>query len=466
MSIEEDVSQEIGNNKNNEEDLKNTILFEQAQGNCHQNSHIEDHKRQEGKSKRYIMFNNKDNQKLTKQVKATSQTSISKVFYEQFTKSIQICFICSNEFLLGVLFKGESCPDSHFFCLKCGEDYYESQIKNKEVMFEGKEKSIAYVLINKNNSNERVIKDKINEDNMKIEEFDEEDKKDILQIYSNHNQIIKKKSSIENHFYCPIFSCVNIIKNEIILKLLSPSCILLYKEQAEEYKTGKYKQTKSNMNKRLKTIKNDCQIYGTKHIVTSKLTIIERYSKNKSIICSSCQYPSLFNRNNSFFLKCMNCFSKECKFCHKIVTKSHFDITEINTYCRVYYRMRLSDSKNKQSFFISVVLMMIIVIYFIIGVIKTPIYYLKLMFFYPERDFLLFRKSHSQEKNQNKKDVIVLINKRRFTYEVIMKYKPYSYLIHLLKMFIFLILSAILLLMSCIFALILWIYVPGFLIIG
>ncbi len=78
MSIEENVSQEIDKNKNNEEDLKNTILFEQVQVNCHQNSHIEDHKKQEGKSKRYVIYNNKDNQKLIKQVKATSQTSISK----------------------------------------------------------------------------------------------------------------------------------------------------------------------------------------------------------------------------------------------------------------------------------------------------------------------------------------------------------------------------------------------------
>ena len=44
------------------------------------------------------------------------------------------CFICGENFLKEATFKGTSCPKSHSFCYKCGEEFYERNINQNEIV--------------------------------------------------------------------------------------------------------------------------------------------------------------------------------------------------------------------------------------------------------------------------------------------------------------------------------------------
>ena len=61
------------------------------------------------------------------------------------------------------------------------------------------------------------------------------------------------------------------------------------------------------------------------------------YNKNKDIFCQKCLNPTLFTKINGYFIKCLNCDYKLCKYCLREFSDYHMDIMSPN-HCKVYYR--------------------------------------------------------------------------------------------------------------------------------
>lgn len=63
------------------------------------------------------------------------------------------------------------------------------------------------------------------------------------------------------------------------------------------------------------------------------------FNKYKDYFCKSCNEPSLYGKLPGKIVKCLNCDKTFCKFCMKILSSSHFDLSSQN-HCKIYFRKR------------------------------------------------------------------------------------------------------------------------------
>ena len=106
------------------------------------------------------------------------------------------------------------------------------------------------------------------------------------------------------------------------------------------------------------------------------------YNKNKDIYCHRCFQPALFSKINGFFIKCLNCHNRICKYCLKEFNDEHMDIMSEN-HCKVYYRkddFYWDNSLAKYKFFLQLFfvfamyyLMFAGLFYIILGFLKNVI---------------------------------------------------------------------------------------------
>ncbi len=73
--------------------------------------------------------------------------------------------------------------------------------------------------------------------------------------------------------------------------------------------------------------------------------LLNRY---KEFYCPNCNEPALYFKLNTNYLKCLNCFTKLCRFCMKTYTENHFDLLFINR-CRLYYKRNYGISSFNKS---------------------------------------------------------------------------------------------------------------------
>ena len=208
-------------------------------------------------------------------------------------------------------------------------------------------------------------------------------------------------------FTCPMFKCQNLIKIQMLMKIISDKHYeLLLRNQVDGPKgennleptsLQKILNSESNQenennaiksNKGIKDSKENILDIGTcskksekkddKVILAKNMIKLDnydndlmcKYQKNKERYCHNCGEPGLFEIRKHV-IKCLNCFQVMCKFCMKHYHSDHFDLTSFN-YCKVYFRSRLcinevtSNSKIKE-FFLNIIIILISYLFFILG---------------------------------------------------------------------------------------------------
>lgn len=94
------------------------------------------------------------------------------------------------------------------------------------------------------------------------------------------------------------------------------------------------------------------ELYTEKHVldIDSNKKFFN-FNNMKGIYCPECRKDALFAKTNSHFFKCLFCENKICKYCSKIYTREHFDLTNPN-HCKVYYRTDDNMRRKRNKFYL------------------------------------------------------------------------------------------------------------------
>ena len=181
-------------------------------------------------------------------------------------------------------------------------------------------------------------------------------------------------------FICPLFKCQKEISYNIIEKLLSSKNfdtlrINQIKDKQDNEITNRnflFKDKDINIENKNKNAYNLCNysIKKRNEFNNDNRNIIEInnldsdyifYLKNKTIfmLCPKCGHNSLYRKPNNYFLKCLYCKNKFCKFCIKILTDNHFDIDNYRR-CKVFFRINKYKKKKLYTKFIEQIFLMIV----------------------------------------------------------------------------------------------------------
>ena len=71
-------------------------------------------------------------------------------------------------------------------------------------------------------------------------------------------------------------------------------------------------------------------------------------SKRIFILCPKCGKNALYRKASNYYLKCLNCTNKFCKFCIKLLNENHFAKDNLKR-CKVYFRAK---EKKKKKFYV------------------------------------------------------------------------------------------------------------------
>ena len=193
------------------------------------------------------------------------------------------CFICEKSYNLNKMFSPKC--NAHYICRKCIKSYYEDIFENNNFLLK----------CPKTNCNEEIELNIL---------------KNIISQTHYEMFINMQKKNKEK------FNSINSFNNNI----------------RELY----LKDTKLLFNSKIKN--ENIKLYSQNHVLdinsNEKLYL---YNKNKDIYCQKCFKPTLFTKINGFFIKCLNCDNKICKYCLKEFNNYHMDIMYEN-HCKVYYR--------------------------------------------------------------------------------------------------------------------------------
>jgi hypothetical protein len=91
-------------------------------------------------------------------------------------------------------------------------------------------------------------------------------------------------------------------------------------------------------NNRDSSFDNNIKKYSVRHVFDIKKNInLQYFKKAKELFCPRCISPCLYSKTNNYFIKCLNCDYKVCKYCLKEYTNHHLDAKSVG-YCKVYFR--------------------------------------------------------------------------------------------------------------------------------
>ena len=223
-----------------------------------------------------------------------------------------LCSICDNFFLKTEIFYADC--HLHFFCKKCGKLFYEEKIE------EGEKK-----------------------------------------------------------LFCPIFKCLKPININIVEKFVSEEHFKSFQIATKKYSMDN-NNNKNNfvhdqiLENKFKKEKIQIKKYIQSHVLDiddNKLFYL--FNKSKLTFCPKCKENALFSKTNNKFIKCLNCFSKICKFCLREFNDKHLFINNIH-HCKVYFKKKYEKNSNnflkisKSNYFNQFLLQILIIIisYFII----------------------------------------------------------------------------------------------------
>ena len=184
------------------------------------------------------------------------------------------------------------------------------------------------------------------------------------------------EDSFENNNYslkCPLINCKGEIDFQVLETLISEthSQMFLNKQKKDIYKncnnntniTRKelfLKDTQLLFNTKIK--EENLKLYSQKHVLDiNSNEKFYLYNKNKDIYCNRCLKPTLFTKVNGYFIKCLNCQYRMCKFCLKEFENNHMDIMN-EKHCKVYYRKREYFFDKKINFILSFLIQLFFII--------------------------------------------------------------------------------------------------------
>ena len=217
------------------------------------------------------------NRELLKNSSSLNEENNKTSFYKTMQFVQKNCFICEKSFYLSKLY----CSDCgiHFLCRKCLKSYYEEYIENK-----------------------------------------------------NNSKILK----------CPFTKCDKQINYEIIKNIISEGHQKIYElnKNKDNGGGGNHINDLIYNNFKLGSQNNDnnLKMYSEKHVldISSNMNFF-MFKKSKDIFCPKCLNPNLFSKTNNYFIKCLYCGHKICKYCLKEYTNKHLDL-KVEGYCKVYFR--------------------------------------------------------------------------------------------------------------------------------
>ena len=198
------------------------------------------------------------------------------------------CLICEKLFKINKIFAPRC--EIHLMCRKCIKSYYEENIENNNFLLK------CPFTKCKEDIDFEILKTIISPIHCEMIITHQKKPKDNSNIYNLNNNSIS-----------------NSIGKELILK-----------------------DTKLIFNTKIKS--ENLKLYSQNHVIDiNSNEKLYMYNKNKDIYCQKCLNPTLFTKINGYFIKCLNCQYRLCKYCLREFTDFHMDIMSAN-HCKVYYR--------------------------------------------------------------------------------------------------------------------------------
>ena len=170
------------------------------------------------------------------------------------------------------------------------------------------------------------------------------------------------KINNRNYFKCPFTKCKAEIPNNVIEFLFSSknetyreSTIKQDNEKTYRNLMYKDKEIKLKNDDNIKSAKKnkDVNVVNKKYLLeinNSKNNFLFYIQSHKNfILCPSCNQSTLYRNANKYFLKCLSCEKKYCKSCMKLLVENHFD-PENAERCKVYFRNQKKKTQNVINF--------------------------------------------------------------------------------------------------------------------
>ena len=148
----------------------------------------------------------------------------------------------------------------------------------------------------------------------------------------------KIEDGIIDNFKCPVYSCKGHF-NESLIKVFISSKLF-------NIAIDKQDKCNNNNNSLSETSIDTVKMYQEEHVldINDNKTFF-LYPKEKLNACPRCKKEALFGKTNYYFVKCLNCQMKMCRWCLKEFDDDHFDLFKVN-HCRVYFRNAIEDDKE------------------------------------------------------------------------------------------------------------------------
>ena len=198
---------------------------------------------------------------------------------------------------------------------------------------------------------------------------------------------------------CPDANCNEKIEFDIIKNIINILHYELFLENQKEEYNKNYLGEELCINKSKSKLEH-LKPYFQKHFLDiNSNKNFYLYNENKDIYCNKCLKQTLFTKINGYFIKCLNCHQKICKYCLKEFNDSHMEIMNEN-HCKVYYRRGKFLSNKKFNFIIEYCLQLLFVItmYYLTAVC---VYFITIQFLKRKLKF---------ENNKSQKSFIRLIS--------------------------------------------------------
>ena len=151
----------------------------------------------------------------------------------------------------------------------------------------------------------------------------------------------KIEDGIIDNFKCPIYSCRGHFSESLIRVFISSKLF-----NTAISKKDQCNGSKNNNNSLSETSVDTVKMYQEQHVldVNDNKTFF-LYPKEKLNACQRCKKEALFGKTNYYFVKCLNCQMKMCRWCLKEFDDEHFDLMKAK-HCRVYFRNPVEDEKE------------------------------------------------------------------------------------------------------------------------
>ncbi len=145
---------------------------------------------------------------------------------------------------------------------------------------------------------------------------------------------------------CPFYFCNAKMDIKTIRNIISEEHIKLFNKKSNNNSNNNNKNSSSlikyddyiqnNFNSQLK--EENVKLYMQKHVIdVNNNKYFFNYNKTKELVCINCHQLALFAKNNTHFMRCLNCNFKECKYCLKEFTDRHINV-DYEEHCKVYFR--------------------------------------------------------------------------------------------------------------------------------